>query len=114
MSPAPELPCAPESYALRTGEAHVWRVRLASTLGETGEMRALLSDAERGRGERFAFERDQARFISCRAALRVLLGRYTGIAPKRVHFRYGTHGKPALDGAARRLYPTCLSAAGAV
>ena len=55
-----------------------------------------LSQAEKNRASRFRFEKEQARFISGRAALRVLLGRYTGVAPEKVALRYEPQGKPVL------------------
>jgi 4'-phosphopantetheinyl transferase len=90
----------PSNYALRAGAVHVWKVPLATTHAALNDLPALLSAAERERGARFSFERDQARFISCRASLRILLGRYTGIAPEKLGFRYEPQGKPALAGVA--------------
>jgi 4'-phosphopantetheinyl transferase len=89
---------APGSYALRTGEVHVWRVPLLSANAAVGELRGLLSNAERERAARFAFEKDQARFISCRASLRLLLARYVGAPARDIVFRYEPGGKPALIG----------------
>ena len=89
---------APGSYAIRAGEVHVWKVALASVNATLGNLRGLLSAAERERASRFQFEKDQARFISCRASLRLLLSRYTGAAPDEIAFRYESGGKPALAG----------------
>jgi 4'-phosphopantetheinyl transferase len=61
---------------------------------------ALLSDAERQKASRFAFERERGRFIVARARLRQLLAERLGMEPESVEFTYGVHGKPAL---ARRL-----------
>jgi len=91
-------PSAPASYAMRAGELHVWKAPLASTLAAMVNPGALLSDAERERAARFTFEKDRARYISCRKALRLLLGRYTGAPPEEIVFRYERHGKPALAG----------------
>jgi 4'-phosphopantetheinyl transferase len=57
---------------------------------------ALLSDAERQRAARFAFERDRRRFTVARARLRQLLGARLGVQPDSVELTYGAHGKPAL------------------
>jgi len=57
---------------------------------------ALLSDAERQRASRFAFDRDRNRFIVARARLRELLAKRLGVAPESIELEYGTHGKPAL------------------
>jgi 4'-phosphopantetheinyl transferase len=46
---------------------------------------------------RARFDAVRARkFTTTRATLRVLLSRYTGIAPREVRFRYGPRGKPFL------------------
>jgi len=91
---------APASYGLRPAEVHVWRVPLASTGAAVGNLHGILSTAERERAARFAFEKDQARFISCRASLRLLLSRYTGAPAEGIVFRYEPAGKPALTGIA--------------
>ncbi len=43
------------------------------------------------------FERDRDAFCICRGYLRLLLGRYEGLAPDRVQLTRGKYGKPALD-----------------
>lgn len=57
---------------------------------------ALLSDAERQRASRFAFDRDRNRFIVARARLRQLLAARLGVRPASVELVYGARGKPAL------------------
>ena len=57
---------------------------------------ALLSDAERQRASRFAFDRDRRRFIVARARLRELVAARLGVRPEAVELVYGAHGKPAL------------------
>lgn len=57
---------------------------------------ALLSDAERLRASRFAFERDRRRCIVARARLRQLLGVRLDVRPDAVEVVYGERGKPAL------------------
>jgi 4'-phosphopantetheinyl transferase len=56
----------------------------------------LLSDAERKRASRFAFDRDRRRFTVARARLRRLLSTRLGVRPEAVEFVYGAYGKPAL------------------
>lgn len=56
----------------------------------------LLSDAERQRASRFAFDRDRRRFTVARALLRQLLAARLGVRPESVELVYGAHGKPAL------------------
>ena len=57
---------------------------------------SLLSDAERERASRFAFDRDARRFIVGRARLRQLLAARLGVRPESVELVYGPRGKPAL------------------
>jgi 4'-phosphopantetheinyl transferase len=58
----------------------------------------LLSDRERDRARRFAFDRDRNRFIVARALLRQLLAVRLGVRPESVEFASGARGKPALGG----------------
>ena len=59
----------------------------------------LLSNVERERASRFAFERDCGRFVIARGRLRQLLGVRLGVAPDAVQLSYGPRGKPALAAA---------------
>jgi len=56
----------------------------------------LLSNVERERASRFAFERDRCRFVIARARLRQLLGVRLDAAPDSIQLVYGPYGKPAL------------------
>jgi 4'-phosphopantetheinyl transferase len=58
---------------------------------------ALLSDAERQRANRFAFDRDRRRFIVARAGLRKLLSVRLSVRPESVELTYGPHGKPTVS-----------------
>ncbi len=55
-----------------------------------------LSADEVARMERFLIPKVQRRFGVCRARLRHLLSRLTGIPPQQVLFEYNLHGKPRL------------------
>jgi 4'-phosphopantetheinyl transferase len=57
----------------------------------------LLSDVERERASRFAFERDRRRFVLARGRLRQLLGVRLDVAPDSVRLVCGPRGKPALS-----------------
>jgi 4'-phosphopantetheinyl transferase len=59
---------------------------------------ALLSDAERQRARRFAFDRDRRRFVVARSRLRQVLGARLEVRPDAVELVCGTRGKPALAG----------------
>jgi 4'-phosphopantetheinyl transferase len=56
----------------------------------------MLSEAERQRASRFAFDRDRHIFVLARARLRELLGVRLGVRPETVDFTFGVYGKPAL------------------
>ena len=58
----------------------------------------LLSDRERERAGRFAFDPDRNRFIVARALLRQLLAARLGERPEAVELASGSRGKPALAG----------------
>jgi len=86
----------PESLCLSSGEVHVWRADLEQPLALQRACLGLLDQDERARAGRFHFEKHRRRFVLGRGFLRVLLGRYLGLAPDQVRFVYGPYGKPAL------------------
>jgi 4'-phosphopantetheinyl transferase len=75
----------------------VWRAELDRPDEETAALRALLSDDEQARADRFRFPHHRNHFIVGRGFLRTVLGRTLGIAPQAIAFSYGIRGKPALD-----------------
>lgn len=87
--------------SLGDGEVHLWRISLAQPDAVVAEIHACLSDDERQRETRFRFDRHRRRFVLRTGAMRILLGRYLGIAPDAVAFRRSEHGKPEID-------PACL------
>jgi 4'-phosphopantetheinyl transferase len=87
---------APRQPSLGAGEVLVFRLRLAAALADE----AVLSQEERARAARFRFERDRARFVATRAALRQLLAAHLGQAPAALTFAAGPQGKPRLAGLA--------------
>ena len=87
------------------GEIDVWSVPLDPPQDQAAALAGLLADDERARAERFRFARHRRRYGVGRGALRTLLGRYLGVEPRQVVFRYGRNEKPYLAGAAARLAP---------
>ncbi len=77
-------------------EVHVWRIPLRRDPEAHDGLRALLDPDELRRADRFVVPDDRHRFAVGRGMLRTVLGRYEGIEPDRVEFRYGTWGKPSL------------------
>ena len=59
--------------------------------------RALLSDDERGRHDRFRFERDRHHFLVAHALVRTTLARCTGRDAASLRFTIGERGRPELD-----------------
>lgn len=89
--------CYPTHVHFLTGrDVHVWPVSLQRSDPVAGSLRALLSPDELSRVERFASENLQHSAILSRGILRVLLGRYAGVAPEDLRFSYGAKGKPCL------------------
>jgi 4'-phosphopantetheinyl transferase len=75
---------------------HVWAASL-----DVGARRCALgrhlSPDEIDRALRLRSDRDRMRFVVARGILRELVGRYLGVEPRSVRFRYGAHGKPAVE-----------------
>ena len=80
-----------------SNEVHVWREFLDLTTLQSKQLRGILSDYELVRAGRLRFERDQKRFIAARGILRMILGRYLGENPQKIHFEYLPNGKPVLS-----------------
>lgn len=92
FEPADSHPAAPER-----GEIHVWTIPLDPPAAEVEALGRLLADDERARADRFRFDRHRRRYAVGRGALRTLLGRYLGVEPRAVGFRYGPNEKPYLE-----------------
>ncbi|MDZ4261460.1 MAG: 4'-phosphopantetheinyl transferase superfamily protein [Pseudomonadota bacterium] len=75
---------------------HVWWASLDIDGNALNTCRALLSNEERPKVARFCAERDALHYIAVRGCLRLMLGRYLGVAPQQLAFVYGIHGKPRL------------------
>jgi 4'-phosphopantetheinyl transferase len=72
----------------------VWKTNsnLNSTLVDS--FKSILTGDEIDRANRFYQQKDRNRFITSRAALRTILGRYLNIAPEAVEFASGINKKP--------------------
>lgn len=99
MSRVPDPSFASPSFPLLDPRAvHVWFCELSRYADCQVSFAAQLSDDERTRGARFAFERDRQRFILSHGLLRLLLSRYTHMEAGQIQFATGPHGKPAVTG----------------
>lgn len=89
--------CLPsKQLSLGDSEVHVWRAALDETLSTIASFRGLLAVDELAKADRFYFQSDREHFIVAHGVLRSLLGFYLNSAPRRLSFRYSSHGKPAL------------------
>ncbi|HXJ85587.1 MAG TPA: 4'-phosphopantetheinyl transferase superfamily protein [Candidatus Binatia bacterium] len=84
--------------ALGLGTVHLWQRPLHSTAAELAASYELLSNDEKERALRFRIERTHVDYVLTRGTLRLLLAQYLGTSPHEVHFRYGLHAKPLLEG----------------
>ncbi len=87
----------PKEILINKNSVHVWSISLAQTQEKILELRKILSSDESARADRFYFDRDRNRFIVGRVMLRKILGRYLEIAPEKLVFGYGSHGKPKIE-----------------
>jgi 4'-phosphopantetheinyl transferase len=75
-------------------EVSIWWI----ALDRSGDGEAVLTHQDRLRAAAYRDERDRARFVESRSAMRKILSRYTGTAPKELVFAVGAHGKPYICG----------------
>jgi 4'-phosphopantetheinyl transferase len=82
---------------LAADEVHVWRIALEAGTLQAQRLAYLLTPAEQARASRFRIEEDRCRFQVARAATRLILGGYLGLAPESVAIDVNQFGKPQLD-----------------
>ena len=87
----------PPTIRLDRDEVHVWQAELETSSVRIDTYLNTLAEEEKSRADRLYFQRDRNRFIVAHGILRAILGRYLNRAPHTLLFRYGSHGKPALD-----------------
>ena len=79
----------PRTLELGPDEVHVWRCALDLAPSRVEELLRSLSSDERARAEQLRFPMHRARFIAARGLLRIVLGRYVGMAPDELQFCRG-------------------------
>jgi 4'-phosphopantetheinyl transferase len=89
-------PAAVEPVTLPHTDAHLYAVPIGQTSSRWMELSAVLSADERQRAEQFRVDPPRRRFVTARAALRTLLGRYLNLSPAAVSFSVDCSGKPRL------------------
>src|SRR5580704_18001515 len=88
---------AQSSRVLAADEVHVQRIALEAGTLQAQRLAYLLTPAEQARASRFRIEEDRCRFQVARAATRLILGGYLGLAPETVAIDVNQFGKPQLD-----------------
>ena len=86
----------PAQAALAGEMVDVWRARLKQPAWVVERLAGLLSPRERQRAERIRIAERRESYVTAQAMLRVILGRYTGLAPEEIVFATNAFGKPYL------------------
>lgn len=84
------------AIAIDGGGIDLWFVRLQGDDHVTNAAAATLSDPEMRRADQFRFSMHRNRFILAHAALRGILGSYSGCPASSIDFTISPHGKPSL------------------
>ena len=83
----------------------IWQIDVVSDFQSLNSLSGLLNNAEIERAHRYYHQKDRHRFITGRAALRILCGRYLKKNPLTIEFGIGQNKKPFLvNNAAAKLY----------
>ena len=80
---------------LNNGEIHLWSAWFSAQ--DATFYRALLSEDEIRRADRFLVDKVRQHFIVGRGVLRTIIGRYVNVAPEKLSFNFGERGKPAIN-----------------
>jgi len=98
----PALLCeAKSALHVEPRAVHVWAFFLDASPACLDLCRQALCRAEEARADRFVHARSRNDFVVAHGVLRQLLGRYTAMEPRDIHFISDPNGKPALDARAR-------------
>ena len=95
----------PTVMPLAGAEAHLWSARPAAfaDAAQCERLRAMLTDEERARTDRYRLARDRRTSLVTRALVRLTLSRYCDVPPGRWRFRTGRHGRPEIASPASTL-----------
>lgn len=92
----PYWPFALPPVSLSVDEVHIWCASLERPPGQVARLTAVLADEERNRVARFRCAVARNEFLVARGLLRILLGHYLDLDPRRLAFCVGPQGKPFL------------------
>ncbi|MEP7063635.1 MAG: 4'-phosphopantetheinyl transferase superfamily protein [Betaproteobacteria bacterium] len=76
---------------------YAWWCTLAWSAADVDAARAILSPAETARTLRFGLPELRARYVSGRATLRMLLGRWMDVPAEALPIAHGSRGRPHID-----------------
>lgn len=85
---------------LESGTAEVWMCSTPVAAPTRALLEACLCEGEAAQAARFLQARDRELYVAAHGILRLVLGSRTGADPRRLEFRAGRWGKPALVGPA--------------
>ena len=77
----------------------VWKISAGLSTALIDSFKRMLTGDEAARASKFYRQQDRDRFITSRAALRIILGMYLNIAPGAVEFEPGLNKKPFIKNA---------------
>ncbi len=97
MSDLPYWPTPVTIPDLGAGVVHLWRIPLLRERRAIETCLQLLSADERKRMNRFHFDEHRERFALRQGALRIVLGHYLAVDPRRVELHYSPKGKPEVE-----------------
>lgn len=75
-------------------EVHIWMVDLKKDFTYPND---IFSIGERKRADKFQIEESKNTFLTCRFALRKLLGMYLNVEPSKLNLSFNCYGKPDLS-----------------
>lgn len=79
-------------------DIHVWQAKVSEHLDDIERLKNFLSVDERDKAARFVTEQLSQHYIVAHGLLREVLAKYISVAPEKLMFSQGAHGKPYLDG----------------
>ena len=84
----------PAGSLILSSGADIWRIRVSSDASQLKNFSTFLLVDELAKADRYHQEKDRRRFITSRAALRIILAKYLPIQPRDIQFKPGTNKKP--------------------
>ncbi|MES2731803.1 MAG: 4'-phosphopantetheinyl transferase superfamily protein [Bacteroidota bacterium] len=84
------------AFTLSTNECHIWLLNTNDNRLPLSHLIALLSPEEVAKANRFVFAEHRERYIIAHGLLRIILGKYAGLAPKAIQLGRTSNAKPVL------------------